>query len=57
MKTKSLGKKLTLNKETVTNLREKQMDKIKGGLDSKAASCWETCLVRTNPCFSCPNVC
>ena len=57
MKTKSFSKKLTLNKQTVTNLREQQMDKIKGGLDSKHASCFETCFVYTNPCWSCPVIC
>jgi natural product precursor len=61
MKTKTFSKKLTLNKQTVTNLEEQQLDKIKGGLDSIHASCFlscaETCNVRTYPCWSCPVNC
>ena len=57
MKTKSFSKKLALNKQTVTNLEEQQLDKIKGGLDSIHASCFATCLVQTRPCWSCPIPC
>jgi hypothetical protein len=34
MKTKILGKKLTLNKETISNLDNKELEGIKGGIVS-----------------------
>ncbi len=52
MKTKKIDKKLVLNKMTIANLRELQMDKIHGGGPSEWGTC-NTCIYPTNPCWTC----
>lgn len=40
MKTKTLNKKLVLNKKTVANLENKKMSVIKGGVSTGVKTCW-----------------
>lgn len=42
MKTKNFSKKLTLNKETIAQLRDEQLDEIRGGKPTNANTCY-TC--------------
>lgn len=54
MKNKKLSKKLTLRKHTVSNLDEKQLDAIQGGITTKSfylSVCDTVC--RTD-CSACP---
>jgi natural product precursor len=50
MKTKSFGKKLVLNKSTISNLDHSEMKGIKGGTVPSWTWCWETCNCWTAGC-------
>jgi natural product precursor len=60
MKTKSFGKKLALNKKTVANLENKEMQRIYGGATEKTicfSACVSDCLfcdIRTYRTLCCP---
>jgi len=49
MKTKKIGKKLQLNKATVSDLKNDELKKIKGGFTDTCIAC-ETCTTCLNPC-------
>lgn len=60
MKTKKLAPKLTLNKETVSNLDAQQMNDVKGGSIGVICQSFWACPFTYNPvaCFetaACPN--
>ena len=54
MKPKKLNKKLSLSKETVANLCDHEIKKVKGGFRET----WEQtiCIICTNTCVGCPTV-
>jgi natural product precursor len=57
MKQKKFGKKLTLNKSTVTNLDNRAMNHLQGGttFGTCAYTCEDPCTTRLNPtCKGCP---
>ena len=51
MKTKKFGKKLTLNKQTISNFNQDAMRAIRGGTD---LSCVIECTKTENPYNTCP---
>ena len=51
MKTKTFMKKLNLKRATVTNLENRAMDSVRGGLT--AGTCFESCLPKCNTVFTC----
>ncbi len=51
MKTKSLNKKLVLNKKTVANLDKKEMSTAKGGSYTAYEFCEGTIVMCTRPYF------
>lgn len=53
MKIKKLARKLSLNKETISNLNSMEMESIKGGSDSTPDTIWDT-QCASNTCMSCP---
>jgi natural product precursor len=53
MKTKKLSKKLTLNKATISNLNDDQLNQAKGGEIWTEGYCTETCNTAVTLC-DCP---
>lgn len=51
MKTKHLTKKLYLNKVTLSNLANRTMDSVRGGITAR--TCWETCYPKCNTVYTC----
>ena len=56
MKTKELSKKLTLNKETISLLNDKQLDVVRGGKPTNGNTC-DTCLTYCGDSIVVPCVC
>jgi len=54
MKNKKLQKKLVLNKKTVSNLGDREMDKVKGGKTELVCECTIPCpALRTDEFYTC----
>lgn len=54
MKVKKIGKKLELNKETLTNLSDVQLEGVKGGMDGTSYFHYYLCYSECNTGACCP---
>jgi hypothetical protein len=58
MKTKKVGKKMTLNKKTVADLNTINMSEVKGGISATRTSCdYLECICDSKRFCTCPGPC
>jgi len=50
MRTKKITRKLTLNKQTISNLKDDEMTKLKGGATVALTECRTVCITNCRPC-------
>jgi hypothetical protein len=53
MKTKKFSKKLVVNKTTISNLNQEQLNDVKGGVYTQFPSCNPTCSVNRTSKLDC----
>jgi hypothetical protein len=54
MKTKEFSKKLTLNKKTIVNLKDKDMNAVNGGATNPSNNPWVCCIPKPSDPPLCP---
>ena len=54
MKTKKFSKKLTLNKKTIANLKDKEMKEVNGGATNPSDNPYVCCIPKTTTPPLCP---
>lgn len=50
MKTKKINRKLILNKHTISNLKDDEMNKLNGGVATGLTVCRTICITNCRPC-------
>jgi natural product precursor len=50
MRTKKITRKLSLNKETISNLKDEEMTRLNGGATVALTVCRTVCITNCRPC-------